>query len=308
MRGSVKAVGQDLMAGLVAIVAVVGTAIYTQFVGSDLRALFGMSGIAFLLAGLARPGRAGSPAWRQGLVVSLPGLLGDVALIVNNGWHRLDIPIAITLTSIASAITGVAIRRLSTGTRGRAMGLAAVFTVALALWVTIGLPRFLAHMSMRWETRTAPSLRFSSLDGATVRVPDPQGRVVLLAFWATWCLPCRWELPEIARLQERFATNPHVAVWAVDVGWGTESPRRARIFLERMGLAIPVAFDSGFTAQALGVHALPAIALVDGAGRLRLMHSGYDRSEDIAGRLSAAITRVLEESGSPRVPAARPTQ
>jgi thiol-disulfide isomerase/thioredoxin len=295
VRDVVRSVLGDLLAGLAAIAAVVGTAVFTQFVGSDMRALFGMSGVAFFLAGLARPGRAGSPTWRQGLIVSLPGLLGDVALIVNNS-HRLEIPVAITLTSIAAAAAGVSTRRLVAGGRGRAIGLAVVFALALASWVAVGLPRFLAAMSFRWGARPAPALRFTSLDGAPVLVPDPAGRVVVLAFWATWCLPCRWELPEIGRVQQRFAADPRVVVWAVDVDWGPESPRRARRFLERKGLSVPAAFDSGFSSRALGVRALPAIALVDGTGRLRLTHSGYDRSEDVPGQLSAAIARVLRES------------
>jgi thiol-disulfide isomerase/thioredoxin len=289
-------VGRDLVAGLVAILAVVGTAILVQFVGSDLRALFAVSGIAFYLAGFARPGLPRVPAWRQGLIVSLPGLLGDVALIVNNGLRRLDIPAAITLTSIVSAIAGVMTRRAVSGARGRAIGLASLFAIALASWVAIGLPRFLTHMAFRWSTRAAPSLRFTSLDGAPVQIPDPQGRVVVLAFWTTWCLPCRWELPEIEQVHDRFATDSRVVLWAVDVGWGPESPQRARRFLERQALAIPAAFDSGFTAQALGVHALPSIALVDGQGRLRMTHSGYDRSENMPRALTAAITRVLAET------------
>jgi thiol-disulfide isomerase/thioredoxin len=171
-----------------------------------------------------------------------------------------------------------------------------MFAVAITLWVAVGLPRYLGQMGFHWGERAAPTLRFTSLDGADVNVPDPHGRVLVLAFWATWCLPCRWELPEIARVQERFAADRRVAIWAVDVAWGPESPQRARSFLERRGLAIPAAFDSGFTAQALGVHALPAIVVVDGRGRLRLTHSGFDRSEDLPGRLSAAIARMLEES------------
>jgi thiol-disulfide isomerase/thioredoxin len=290
-----KVVLQDLLAGLVAILAVVGIAIYSQFVGSDMRALFAMSGVAFFLAGLARPGRAGSPAWRQGLIVSSPGLLGDVALLMND-VRRLDIPIAITLTSIVCAIAGVMTRRLFAHARGRAIGLAAIFAIALVSWVAVGLPRYLGQMGFHWGTNAAPTLRFTSLDGAPVLVPDPDRRVTVLAFWTTWCLPCRWELPEIARVHERFAADHRVAVWAVDVAWGPESPRRARYFLERKGLAIPAAFDSGFTARLLGVHALPAIVVVDGKGRMRLTHSGYDRSEDLPNRLSAAIARMLEES------------
>jgi thiol-disulfide isomerase/thioredoxin len=283
------------MAGLVAILAVVGASIYSRFVGSDMRALFATSGVAFFLAGFARPGRVGSSAWWQGLIVSSPGLLGDVALIINDA-HRLDVPIAITLTSIVCAIAGVANRRLFRGARARAIGLAALFMIALASWVGLALPRLLGQLGFRWATRAAPSLRFTSLDGAPVLVPDPQGRILVLAFWTTWCLPCRWELPEIARVHDRFAADPRVVLWAVDVAWGPESPPKARSFLQREGLAIPAAFDSSFTAQALGVRALPAIVVIDGQGRMRLTHSGYDRSEDLAGRLSAAIERVLGES------------
>jgi len=296
VRESGGTLGRDLLAGLLAIVAVVGTAIAFQFVGSDMRVLFAVSGAAFYLAGLARPGRAGaSPLW-QGLIVSLPGLLGDVALIVNNGLGRLDLPVAITLTSIASATAGVMTRRLAQGARGRAIGLALVFAIALTSWVAYGLPEFLAHMSYRWSTRAAPALRFTSLDGAPVQVPDPEGRVMVLAFWTTWCGPCRWELPEMARVHQRFAADPRVVIWAVDVGWGPESPERARRFLARSALAIPAAFDSGYTAQKLGVRALPSFAVVDGAGRLRVTHTGYDRSEDTPRTLAAAIRRVLAET------------
>jgi thiol-disulfide isomerase/thioredoxin len=296
VRDSLKAVLHDLRAGFVAIVAVVGAAIYAQFVGSDMRALFGASAIAFYLAGLSRPRRASTPAWRQGLIVSLPGLLGDAALIVNNGVRRLDIPIAITLTSIACAIAGVGTRRLFISSRRRAIGVAVLFTIAMASWVTLGLPWLLAQLSFHLDTRAAPSLRFTSLDGTPVRVPDPQGRIMVLAFWTTWCLPCRWELPEVERAQARFAADPRVAFWAVDVAWGPESMQRARSFVRLKGLAIPAAFDSGFTSRALGVHALPAIAVIDGKGLLRLTHSGFDRSEDLSGRLSAVITRILDES------------
>jgi thiol-disulfide isomerase/thioredoxin len=163
----------------------------------------------------------------------------------------------------------------------------------------------LTAMSFHWRTTAAPPLRFVSLDGAAVPVPDPGGRVVVLAFWTTWCLPCHWELPEIERVHRRFSAEPRVVIWAVDVGWGAESMTRARRFLERHGLALPAAFDSGYTARSLGVHALPAIAVVDGSGRLRVTHTGYDRSEDLAAGLSSAIAKVLADdagraSGQPR--------
>jgi hypothetical protein len=90
----------DLGAGLVAILFVVGVSVRASFVGSDLRALFAMTATAFYLAGLIRGGeRRLNPGWR-GLLVSCPGLLGTAALIVNDGLHRLPIPIAVSLTAI----------------------------------------------------------------------------------------------------------------------------------------------------------------------------------------------------------------
>jgi thiol-disulfide isomerase/thioredoxin len=293
MRDSVKGTFLDLSAGLVAIAAVVITAVVFQFVGSDLRALFAVDGVAFFLAGTARPGVR--PAWRQALIVSAPGLLGDVALIVNNGVGRMEIPISITIVSIACTWAGVLVRRSWADRRGLALGWIGVVAIALGAWVLLGLPRMLTTMSFHWHTTSAPSLRFVSLDGAPVAVPDPAGRVVVMAFWTTWCLPCRWELPELERVRRRFDHDSRVALWTVDVGWGAESPNKARRFLERMGVTMPSAFDSGFTARALGVYALPSIALVDGGGRLRLTHTGFDRSEDLAGGLSSAITRVIAE-------------
>ncbi len=299
MRDSAKATLLDLLAGLIAILAVVGVAIRSQFVGSDMRVLFGMSGVAFFLAGLARSGLPARPARLQGLIVSLPGLLGDAALIVNNGGN-LGIPLAITLTSIACSIGGVLTRRLALAAPARSAGAAILLAAALGLWVGVGVPRLVAQTGYRWSARSCPRLTFRSLDGEPVSVPDPRGRVVVLAFWATWCQPCRWELPELVRVRQRFAADPRVALWAVDVGWGPESPARARAFLERRRLLLPAAFDSAFSAQALGVHALPSIAVVDGRGRLRLTHSGFDRSEDLAGRLSGAIERLAEETARGR--------
>jgi thiol-disulfide isomerase/thioredoxin len=209
-------------------------------------------------------------------------------------------PLAITLTSILCSIAGVAARRLAATSLPRSLAAAVLLVAALCLWVMVGVPRFVAGTGYHWSTRACPALAFRSLDGEPIVVSDPRGRVPVLAFWATWCLPCRWELPELVRIRRRFAADPRVAFWAVDVGWGPESPIRARGFLERRGLALPAAFDSAFTAQALGVHALPAIAVVDGRGRLRLTHAGFDRSEDLAGRLSRAIERVANESAGGR--------
>ncbi|HYK22317.1 MAG TPA: TlpA disulfide reductase family protein, partial [Pyrinomonadaceae bacterium] len=50
----------------------------------------------------------------------------------------------------------------------------------------------------------APDLSFRDINGKTIRLSDFKGRVVLLNFWATWCVPCRAEIPDLVKLQRRY--------------------------------------------------------------------------------------------------------
>jgi thiol-disulfide isomerase/thioredoxin len=77
----------------------------------------------------------------------------------------------------------------------------------LAAW----LPNFESWLQLRGETapsavarqnyKTAPDVQFTKLDGGTLKLTDLRGRVVLLNFWATWCVPCRTEMPEFNEMQ-----------------------------------------------------------------------------------------------------------
>jgi peroxiredoxin len=117
----------------------------------------------------------------------------------------------------------------------------------------------------------APSLELTDANGTPHRLSDYRGKVVLLNFWATWCEPCRDELPSIERLRAALARKPFV-VLAVQMGG---SARTAQDVAEKLGLRFPLLLDrdSAVTA-AWGVKLLPASFLIGPDGKIAFSHSG----------------------------------
>ena len=293
-RGGRRRALLDLCAGLVAIVAVVGISVRAAFVGSDLRALFGVTALAFYLAGISRGHEQWRSIWTRGLLVSCPGLLGTAALIVNDGLHRLPIPIGVSLTAILFTVAGLATRRAWGRSRRRALALAATCLCALALEVT-QVRHLVVRASLHPVDRAPAAFQVTTFAGDSWRSEQAHGKVVVLAFWASWCLPCRWEMPELASAFARVRGDSTVSVLAVDAGWGGETPERGRAVLMRMAADLPGAFDDGNAAAALHVHALPTIVFIDRAGRVRFEHYGFDRSERLDEVIVSTIGRLQHD-------------
>ena len=111
-----------------------------------------------------------------------------------------------------------------------------------------------------------PDLRFADGAGRALSLADFRGRVVLLNLWATWCAPCREEMPALDRLQARLGGSGfEVVALSVDQG----GPEAVRAFYDDLGLdALGVRLDaSGEAMRALGVAALPTTLLIDASGR-----------------------------------------
>ena len=112
----------------------------------------------------------------------------------------------------------------------------------------------------------APALALKTLDGATHDLARYRGKVVLVNFWATWCEPCRDEMPSIQRLRERFADQPF-AVLAVNVD---EPASRVQAFVEKTKVDLTVVLDPGKSVtKAWNARILPASYLIGRDGRVR---------------------------------------
>jgi peroxiredoxin len=119
----------------------------------------------------------------------------------------------------------------------------------------------------------APEFTLPTSATQTVRLSDYLGQVVLLNFWATWCPPCRVEMPALERLYVHFRDRGFVAL-AVSIDTaGAETVVVA--FATEQRLTFPIALDPGMTvATRYGVRGLPSTFLVDRRGRIRAIAVG----------------------------------
>ncbi|MFD1331398.1 TlpA family protein disulfide reductase [Methylopila musalis] len=122
---------------------------------------------------------------------------------------------------------------------------------------------------------SAPTLQLPGLDGAPIALTARPDKPVLLHFFATWCAPCRAELPELARFVA--ANAKRITVIGVDVG---EPAMRVARFVGPFALGFPVAVDEDRgVARALGVKVLPStIALAPGGAVARVASGPVDWS------------------------------
>jgi len=111
----------------------------------------------------------------------------------------------------------------------------------------------------------APDFEWTSLDGQTLRLSAYRGKVVVVNFWATWCPPCREEMPALQRVA---ASEPDVVVLEVDL---MEPGDKARSFLDSLGLdrLQPVLDGDGATTRRFGVLSLPSTFFIDKTGVIR---------------------------------------
>jgi thiol-disulfide isomerase/thioredoxin len=142
-----------------------------------------------------------------------------------------------------------------------------------------------------WTGRATPPLVLKDLDGRRVDLADLRGRVVIVNFWATWCIPCKDELPSLQRLREKMAGKP-VEVLTVNFG---EMAERVRPFMQKEGLALPVLLD---TQKDVGrdwkVGGLPMTFVIDAKGRAR--YSAFGELDWSAGEPFQRVENLVAEA------------
>jgi len=136
----------------------------------------------------------------------------------------------------------------------------------------------------------APDQPFFDATGQAFSLADFRGKVVLVNFWATWCAPCRAEMPSLERLHNAFGSEDFT-VLAISIDRGGAAA--AQPFLDDIGVsALPVFYDpKGALSRAWGIYGLPVTVLMDREGReiARMVGPAEWDSQDAKAVIRAAI-------------------
>lgn len=120
----------------------------------------------------------------------------------------------------------------------------------------------------------APDFALKSLAGKNLRLSEFRGQVVVINFWATWCGPCRKEMPELEKLYQRYR-YAGFTVLAVNMD---ETQAFAERMATRLGVSFPVLHDATQSVSRLyEVDAMPATVIVDRDGKVRSLHRGFNK-------------------------------
>ncbi len=169
----------------------------------------------------------------------------------------------------------------------------------------LNLDALLAALAMHRppEALEAPDFTLPDVDGQPVRLRELRGKLVFLNFWATWCPPCRLEMPSMERLYQTFKQTAF-AMLAVSID--RQGGEAVKPFMEELHLTFPALLDQqSVVARQYGLRGLPTTYLIDPEGRLIGAAVGgrdWDRPEAkalIAGLLRQASTAATDPVPSP---------
>jgi peroxiredoxin len=162
-------------------------------------------------------------------------------------------------------------------------------------------PVNLASVKPDKERHKAPDFALKDADGKLVHLADYRGKVVLLDFWATWCGPCKIEIPWFEEFQRQHQGKGFavIGVSMDDDGWEVVKP-----FLTRLKVNYRVLIGNDHTAQLYGgIDALPTTFLIDREGRIAAVHVGLVDRKEFENGIEKLLEAPTNASAPPAVPA-----
>lgn len=150
-------------------------------------------------------------------------------------------------------------------------------TLRLPHWLRRGLMTLLASFALHASANVqvaalAPDFTLRAMKGPNTRLQELRGRVVMVNFWATWCGPCRQEMPHLNRLHEKY-NRAGLVLLGVNVD---DDPANAAAVAAKLGIQFPVLLDTDKkVSDQYDLQAMPSTYLIDRDGKVRFVHRGY---------------------------------
>lgn len=145
-------------------------------------------------------------------------------------------------------------------------------------------------MALASSENIAPDFTLKSKESGNIRLSEQRGSIVMVNFWASWCGPCREELPEMESIYQEYR-DLGFEILAVNVD---DHPDKANVLLDDIEVSFPVLYDtSGEVSQLYDVNAMPTTVIIDRDGNQRLLHMGYRKGDEV--KYEKAIKMLLRE-------------
>ena len=138
----------------------------------------------------------------------------------------------------------------------------------------------------------APQFALKDVNGRTLRLSDYQGKVVLINFWATWCPPCRAEIPDLVRLQDEHAKQ---GLQIIGITYPPERKNRVRKFAISLKVNYPIALGTReLKARFSSDETLPLTVVINRDGEVSDIISGILLPDEFDEKIKPLLTRKLE--------------
>lgn len=142
-----------------------------------------------------------------------------------------------------------------------------------------------------WAAAAAPDFTLRGVDGRNLRLAEQRGQVVMVNFWATWCGPCRVEMPHLNKIHEKYRGSGFLLL-GVNVD---EDAAKAAGAVSQWGIRFPVLHDAQKSVvRAYQVSSMPSTMLIDRDGKLRHVHRGYRNGYEV--EYEKQVRELLKEA------------
>jgi peroxiredoxin len=164
---------------------------------------------------------------------------------------------------------------MQTKTLGLPLSGAVIATITMICMFTLSRAR--GHGESANEMHEAPSWTLKDVNGKSVKLSDFKGKILILDFWATWCAPCKMEIPAFIELQRRFGAD---GVAVVGVSLDDDGPKPVAEFAKSTGITYPIVMSNPKILRDYGnIEAIPTTFIIDRRGKIVSKHVGLVEQE-----------------------------